>query len=151
MTRNDLLTLSLSHTGMPASLASPHIFIVEKNPDIAEMITWTLELAGYYSTRRIRELSALAQITLADSPALILLDVGLLQESASKIFTDVQAQCTFIGITSPPIIVLTTSPVIQKEVEDMGYRAMLKPFHIQNLTQAVHEALRLPLLQRELP
>lgn len=151
MTKNDLFTLSLSHTTMPVSLASPHIFIVEKNPSIAEMITWMLELAGYHSTRSIKELSTLSQIIRADPPALILLDMGLLHESSGWILAGVQAQCTSIGIIPPPIIVLTTSPAIQKEVEALGYQVVLKPFHIQDLTEAVREALHLPLLRYESP
>jgi DNA-binding response OmpR family regulator len=149
MTMNDLLIPSLSRTSVPASLASSHVFIVEKNPSIAEMITTVLTLAGYCPTKGIGELSALSQISPTNPPALILLDISLPHEACSKILTDAQAQCMAIGITPPPIIILTTSPSIRNEVEAIGYRALLKPFHVQDLMQAVHEALRLPLLRRK--
>jgi len=113
---------------------------VEKNPGIAQMITWALALAGYCPTRSAGELSTLFQNFPEDLPVLILLDVSLVRESGSKVLLDIQAQCSSLGIT-PPIIVLTTNPVIQKEVETVGYRAILKPFHVQHLMQAVSEAL----------
>jgi DNA-binding response OmpR family regulator len=143
MTRNDMLAPGLSYTSVPASLASSHVFIVEKNPGIAEMITTVLTLAGYSPTKGIGELSVLSQISPTNPPVLILLDVSLPHETCSKILTDAQAQFMAIGITPPPIIVLTTSPSVRNEVEAIGYRTLLKPFHVQDLMQAVHEVLRL--------
>ncbi len=142
---HDLLTPS-SCTSMPASLASRHLFLIVENPGIADMMTWALELAGYRLTKG--KLSTLSQIPSADPPAVILLDVGLLHKSGSQTLAEAQAQCAAISI-SAPIIILTTSPVIQKEMEDAGYRALLKPFHVEDLTQTVRDALGSPLPQKD--
>src|SRR5216684_3544842 len=142
---HNLLTQG-SSTSMPASLASRHLFLIVKNPGIAEMMTWALELAGYRLTKG--ELSTLSQTPHADPPAAILLDMGLLHKSGIQMLAEAQAQCAAIGITAP-IIILTTSQVIQKEMEDSGYRALLKPFHVEALTQTVREALSSSLPQHE--
>ncbi len=126
---------SLPPSSMPASPDSPYIFIAEENLRIAQMITSVLTLAGYRSS-----VGALAALSHEHPPMLILLDLNLFSKVRSKSLPDVEAQCSSEGVT-PPIIVMTTSPIIQKEVETMGYRALLKPFHVQDLLQTIHEAL----------
>ncbi|HZO73760.1 MAG TPA: hypothetical protein VFB60_16275 [Ktedonobacteraceae bacterium] len=121
----------------PASPASPYIFIVEENLRIAHMITSVLTIAGYHYS--VGELTALSY---EHPPTLILLDLSILSKAKSKALPDVEAQYSSRGVVPPPpIIVMTTSSIIQKEVETMGYRVLLKPFHVKELRQAIHEAL----------
>ncbi len=135
MAIHDPLAPSLPPFSMPIPPASPYIFIAEENLRIAHMITSVLTLAGYRSS--IGELAALSH---GHPPMLILLDLNFFSKVRSKSLPDVEAQCSSEGVT-PPIIVMTTSSIIHKEVETMGYRALLKPFHVQDLLQAIHEAL----------
>lgn len=133
---------------MPASLASRQLFLIVENPSIADMMTWVLTLAGYRLTKV--ETPKLSQIPREDPPAVILLDVGFLPTPASQALAEVQAQCVALAITAP-IIILTTSPTIQKEMEHAGYRTLLKPFHVEHLTRTVREALNSSLLPHTSP
>jgi DNA-binding response OmpR family regulator len=132
---------------VPVSLSSPHIFVIEKNPHIANMIIWMLKLADYRSTKSEGEQSVLSQISPRDPPALILLDISLPRNPPGKVLTDLQAQYIALGITPPPIVVLATSPIIQAEIQALGYRAVLKPFYMWDLTRTVRQSLSLPSVQ----
>jgi DNA-binding response OmpR family regulator len=140
MTHFDLLTPTQAHCKEPVALASPSICIIEPHPGIAHMISNMLNLVGYRSS--IRETPTFTHISVEDPPSVILLDIHPVRESRSKLL-DVQAQCFSIGII-PAIIVLTTSSVLQKEVETLGFRALVKPFHVQDLIRTIHEALSTP-------
>jgi DNA-binding NtrC family response regulator len=135
---HDLFTQRSSYPEMPTPLTSRQLFLIVKNPCIADMMTWVLKLAGYRLTKG--EAPTLSHIPPEDPPAAILLDVGFLPTSANQALSEVQAQCAALEITAP-IILLTTSPTIQKEMEHAGYQTLLQPFHIEHLNQTVREAL----------
>jgi DNA-binding response OmpR family regulator len=134
----------------PRSSAPTHapLFIIGKDSNIVQMLTLMLELAGYRSIKSTNALSTLSSHSPQQKPALILLDMGLIYGSGRKMLLDIQKHCSSLRITTP-IIILTTSPALQKEAGSMGYRAILKPFSLQDLMQAVREALCPPLLQQQ--
>ena len=119
---------------------------VSGNATIEEMLLLMLKLAGYHTlalwARRIPALTWIAESALR-SPALVLLDVDLCGVLTGPVdfLHLVQAQWRAVAKDIPPMILLTTNSSVRAMLEQEGYPALAKPFHLKELFDEVKRAM----------
>lgn len=121
------------------------VLVIEDSPAITDMICCSLELAGYQAMACVGAKAALTWINRAlegDSPALILLNVGIPPTNGTNPLTYLRTQLREAHCPPPAIILLTTSKAIRDEFA-AAERVILKPFHICDLMAEVEKVFSL--------
>lgn len=122
----------------------PHILVVEDQPTIRELLSWTLQLAGYHDTASVGRQVLLSPceegLLPADVPAVLLLDLSLLCTSEVVDFLcHLRAQWRIAGRLQPQIIVLTTNARVRAELRSREH-ILQKPFHVRDLITLIQQA-----------
>jgi DNA-binding response OmpR family regulator len=128
-------TLEYART-LPVPVDRDRILIIENHPAIADMLCWTLELAGFHATVVERVEASLESILQSSDPlVLVLLDLSVSLVDAQS-FMETLHEHWNIPV---PIVILTTNKELQSAFP--AYRVILKPFHIHDLLAAIQEVL----------
>ena len=125
--------------------AATHILIVEEQPTIQELLCWVLHLAGYRSTVCASRQAALTwgelALTPGDNPVVLLLDLGLLDETEALDFLHLlRTRWRNAGGVPPPVIMLTTSKQVQRVLETREH-VLQRPFHVQELLAHIRQVI----------
>lgn len=119
------------------SAGRARVLIIEDNSGLQNMLCSALELTGYCVSAVVGERTAPEWIDKAlqagDSFAVILLDLITLScTEAIAFLRNMRAQWAAFHLIPPPILVLTTSNDIHKELSATEH-VLQKPFHIGDL------------------
>ncbi len=119
------------------------VLVVENNPGINAFLCCALTFQKYQPVPVHGTMADLTWIDLVDSSkgiALMLLDVSLMPLAlAGASLHSVQARWRSVHGLIPPILVLTTSPLIYNGLVD--YPILLKPFPVRRLLAFVQEMI----------
>lgn len=122
--------------GARAQVDSALILVVDERLDIRDMLQHGLTIVGY----RVATLAQEAwtdHIALSyDPPALVILDMSDPSVDVVAFLRDLRRRWT----TTPPILVMTTSPSIYTKVEEVG-QVVLKPFRIRDLLEKIQSVV----------
>lgn len=117
------------------------ILIVEDEPDLAELVAYNLQRAGYEPTIALDGSSGLQRIR-SLSPDLVLLDVMIPKLSGLELAREVRADPRIAAI---PILMLTAKAGEADQLAGLGFGAddyMTKPFSMKVLLARVEALLR---------
>ena len=116
------------------------VLIVDDNPAIRDMVSWSLELEGFEAAEVADGEEALAWMDNAARegryPALILLDLSMPRMDGDTFLQYLQAQWEQAR-PIPPIIVITAAQNRQQHPPDHVNQVIIKPFHVRDLLDAV--------------
>ncbi len=144
MTQLDLLTNPTLQS--QTTTASLHIFILEQNDRIADLLTIIFHMCGYETTRYVDRHSLLLDLSnrrpTAQQRAAILLDLNEVNKPQEGVDAFIETLRTHWRDrkTYPAIIIITTSPRIKAQAA--GYRVVMLPFKPRVLCEAIQEEIR---------
>lgn len=126
--------------GMDARAERPAVLVIDDQPAILDMLSWTLTLQGYQPVCAANGQEALEWIKttlhIGRYPTVILLDLHMPVMNGTGFLAGLHAQWD-APVPIPPIILLT---VDKSDHSDLGCSdVLIKPFHIRDL----YERLRL--------
>jgi two-component system phosphate regulon response regulator PhoB len=114
----------------------PHVLIVDDEPDLADLLAFNLNRAGFTTTLAHTGEEALER-ALAAPPDLILLDLMLPDMSGAEVYRQLRAAS---GTREVPVLVLTAHPDAQEGVA--GAEVLLKPFVVREVVARVASHFR---------
>lgn len=117
------------------------ILIIDDDPDILEVLAWTLEEAGYTVAAVTSGREALQWIQAAEAvgewPSLILLDLAMPGMSGFQVATALRQKR---GREVSPIIVMSAAPSASLCEHEMGAAGtLIKPFDVNTLLKLVEQ------------
>ena len=119
---------------------TPHLLLVDDDPDLLHLLTLRLRAAGYRVTTAASAEAALARIA-AERPQLVLSDVQLPGQDGLRLFDEIHARDPTL-----PVILLTAHGTIPDAVEATSrgvFSYLTKPFDGKALLDKIAEALAL--------
>ena len=119
---------------------TPHLLLVDDDPDLLHLLTLRLRAAGYRVTTAASAEAALAQIA-AERPRLVLSDVQLPGQDGLRLFDEIHARHPTL-----PVILLTAHGTIPDAVEATArgvFSYLTKPFDGKELLDKIAQALAL--------
>ncbi len=119
---------------------TPHLLLVDDDPDLLHLLTLRLRAAGYRVTTAASAEAALARIS-AERPQLVLSDVQLPGQDGLRLFDEIHARDPTL-----PVILLTAHGTIPDAVEATSrgvFSYLTKPFDGKALQDKIAEALAL--------
>lgn len=138
-----MLGLSWSDAGVTDHHSHAHVLVVEDEDDIAALVELNLELSGYAVTTASNGLMALDRV-LEVSPDVVLLDVMMPVLDGWQVLRQLQEDPDTRDI---PVIMLTAlseeRDLIRGHLQG-AVRYVTKPFQMQDLLQAIADALEPP-------
>ena len=124
----------MQHTG-----DGQHLLVVDDEPGITELLSTTLNLAGYHVSTATSGHAALAAVE-ADRPDMVILDVMLPDMDGFTVCRRLAERGH-----APPVLFLTARGSIEDTVTGLrigGDDYVTKPFHVLELLARVHALLR---------
>ncbi|MDE1990489.1 MAG: sigma 54-interacting transcriptional regulator [Betaproteobacteria bacterium] len=119
---------------------TPHLLLVDDDPDLLHLLTLRLRAAGYRVTTAASAEAALAQIAI-ERPQLVLSDVQLPGQDGLRLFDEIHARHPTL-----PVILLTAHGTIPDAVEATArgvFSYLTKPFDGKELLDKIAQALAL--------
>jgi two-component system phosphate regulon response regulator PhoB len=116
----------------------PHVLIVDDEPDLAGLLAYNLERAGFSTTLAHTGAEALKHVR-ARRPDLVLLDLMLPDMDGADVYRQLRADPATSAL---PVLVLSARPDAHSRVS--GVEVMLKPFRIQEVVARVRALLQTP-------
>ena len=145
MTRSDLLT---NLTQQPQTVtAALHIFMLEQNDRIADLLTIIYHMCGYETTRYVDRHALHIDLPnrgpIAQQRAVILLDLNEANKPQEGVGAFIETLRTYWQDRKdcPAILVITTSPRIKAQAEADGRRVVMLPFKPRVLCEAIQEEI----------
>ena len=131
--------MSCSFAKLPSGKA-PELLLIEDNLSVATALLLSLELWGI--AKAVTSMAGAAQSISASLPDIIITDYhteGWDNRTAADLLPSILAERGFNGL----VIVSTgdTSPSVRKRVEAAGWTLLVKPYEVEQLHQAMAEAL----------
>jgi two-component system phosphate regulon response regulator PhoB len=123
------------------SIESTTILIVEDEPSIVELVSFTLKASGW-EVFAAGSISEAWDFLLTKTPQLILLDWMLPDQSGIKLLSKIRSDKNFSDI---PIIMLTAKSMEEDKIAGLDHGAddyMTKPFSPRELTSRIKAILR---------
>jgi DNA-binding response OmpR family regulator len=135
-----LIQLSTSSGEKDNGAKRPVVLVIDDQPAILDMLSWTLSLQGYQPACTANGLEALEWIKKARQreqyPTVILLDLHMPVMNGTKFLTCLRDQWD-APVPIPPVILLTVDKSDHSHL--VCNDVLLKPFHLRDL----YEKLRL--------
>jgi CheY-like chemotaxis protein len=130
--------MQLTYTKEQTSTHRPIVLVVEDQPAIQDMLTWTLHLKGYQPVCTSNGQEALEWMEQAyksgECPAVILLDLFMPVMNGSRFLATLRTRWT-APLPLPPVVLMT---VEKSNHEHLACNAVLtKPFHIHDLCESL--------------
>ena len=119
---------------------TPHLLLVDDDPDLLHLLSLRLRAAGYRVTTAASAEAALAQMAI-ERPQLVLSDVQLPGQDGLRLFDEIHARHPTL-----PVILLTAHGTIPDAVEATArgvFSYLTKPFDGKALLDKIAEALAL--------
>ncbi|MBU6505665.1 MAG: sigma 54-interacting transcriptional regulator [Betaproteobacteria bacterium] len=119
---------------------TPHLLLVDDDPDLLHLLTLRLRAAGYRVTTAASAEAALAQIAI-ERPQLVLSDVQLPGQDGLRLFDEIHVRHPTL-----PVILLTAHGTIPDAVEATArgvFSYLTKPFDGKELLDKIAQALAL--------
>lgn len=119
---------------------APIVLIVDDNPGIRNVVSWSLQFGGYEPVEAANGLEAIRWIEQAGRekryPAVILLDLAMPGMDGRRFIEWLQ---TTWPPTSPPpaIIIVTAGHADQKLFNAYVKQVVTKPFHVRDLLEVI--------------
>lgn len=119
---------------------APIVLIVDDNPGIRNVVSWSLQFGGYEPVEAANGLEAIRWIEQAGRekryPAVILLDLAM-PKMDGKTFIE-WLQTTWPPTSPPPaIIIVTAGHADQKQFNSYVKQVVTKPFHVRDLMEVI--------------
>lgn len=124
---------------------TPIVLVVDDNPAIRDMLSWALELDGFEPAEASEGQEALNWIRNAVRegcyPAVILLDLAMPGMDGVTFLTRLQQQ--WEAERPLPAVVVITAGTGGPDARSLGVeQVIVKPFHVRDLLDAVHQLVR---------
>jgi DNA-binding response OmpR family regulator len=116
-----------------AEALSPHILVVENDPDLHAVIKTALEFDGHHVTFTAKRGAAIGLLS-AVKINLVIADVGL----PDGLGTEVVSHAAALGV---PSIVMTGHPGHMAQLDLKGVAYIAKPFRLERLRREIREKL----------
>jgi len=119
---------------------APIVLIIDDNPGIRNVVSWSLQFGGYEPVEAANGLEAVRWIEQARRekryPAVILLDLAM-PEMDGKTFLE-WLHSTWLPTTPPPaIIIVTAGHADLKSFNSYVKQVVTKPFHVRDLIEVI--------------
>lgn len=115
----------------------PVILVVDDDPDIRQVLHWTLEDAGFAVHTAQDGPSALERAAV-HAPALVVLDIGLPDTDGTVLASHLREMC---GDHIPVLVMTADGRAAEKAQRAGAYAYLHKPFEDTELLNAVHAGL----------
>ena len=123
---------------MTSPAATSPVLIVDDDVDTRSMLSFSLSHSGYSAVTAENGRIGLARAR-QHQPCLILLDLMMPDMDGAE-FRRLQVEDP--AIASIPVVLISAHAVSEQVAEELGVKALRKPFSIEQLLQAVHLACR---------
>ncbi|HZR42813.1 MAG TPA: hypothetical protein VFB12_22025 [Ktedonobacteraceae bacterium] len=123
-----------------------NVLVIEPHPVLSELLFWMLVLAGYSATLTTKE-TLISPAWLGEQahlapPSLLLIDVDAdgmsCLEDLIPIFSQLYAQWQVVDI---PMLLLTSGSEAHMALQQAGFIALAKPFHLKVLQSLVQQMI----------
>lgn len=124
---------------------APTVLIVDDNPGIRNVVSWSLHFGGYQAVEAANGLEAMRWIEQAGRekryPAVILLDLAM-PGMDGKTFIE-WLQTTWPPAFPPPaIIIITAGHADQRLLNSYVKQIVTKPFHVRDLLEVIRQWMK---------
>jgi DNA-binding response OmpR family regulator len=139
----------LSRTANSVPKGQKSILVIETNAVIQEMLQYCLTLSNYRCSM-VDAMHVTSLTWVGDSgyplPDAIILDVDIYSKDFQHPLDFMHAFCvrwqsTFISIKMPPLLLLTTQPVLSEKLRRDGYTVVMKPFKLPVFLDGLETAM----------
>lgn len=124
----------------PREKRSPVVLVVDDNPAIRNVISWSLRLGGYEPIEAINGREAVTWMEQAAReqcyPAVILLDLAMPDMNGETFLQWLQSTWS-AHYPTPSIIIVTAGYVDERMLNAHVKQVVTKPFHMRELLEAV--------------
>ena len=124
---------------------APIVLIVDDNPGIRNVVSWSLQFGGYQAVEAANGLEAMRWIEQARRekryPAVILLDLAM-PGMDGKTFIE-WLQTAWPPTFPPPVIIIVTAGhADQRLLNSYVKQVVTKPFHVRDLLEVIHRWMK---------
>jgi CheY-like chemotaxis protein len=109
------------------------VLVVDDDPELRDMLSFSLQLEGHQVTTAVHGRDALAQLPRV-RPGVILLDLMMPVMDGAEFCRQVRQDPVFASI---PIVCLSAKHSAQREASLLGIPCITKPFEIDEVTRTV--------------
>src|SRR5579883_277203 len=119
---------------------APIVLIVDDNPGIRNVVSWSLQFGGYQAVEAANGLEAMRWIEQARRekryPAVILLDLAM-PGMDGKTFIEWLQTAWHPAFPPPAIIIITAGHADQRLLNSHVKQIVTKPFHVRDLLEVI--------------
>lgn len=115
----------------------PIILVVDDDPDVRQVLSWTLEDAGF-AVHTARDGATAVERAAVDAPSLVILDYGLPNSDGVVVASRLRQVC---GDHVPVLVITADGRAAEKARRARAYAYLHKPFEDEELISVVRAGL----------